>query len=491
MSVIPAVCNPFPCIPEHVVESERVGRKRPGGGRRSEFPIPPAAFTGDHAGPRSIAPITGRRRTASRGVFPFGLAGQSVGLTGEAADPCDVLVGIGTGEVDHRPIAASPAVVVGRIRAPSGVDAEVPFRERHFILPDGEGIRNSHLGGRVLRLDRPFGLRRVRRIRLLVRAASHHVFAGRQFNHQGTFRTVAKLTESGRSRNPRVCGSAAFGRRRPCGIRRAQAVERDDRLSDRLQPKTREDRVGQHGNRNPGCVERARVLSRGIEDVDEVGRHPVRSAGHPKIASGCCGHRQHGRDLLLVSHRHHDVLRLQPEAPHEDAIGTGAELRTPHSHLPRDFDGTHRPSDARHHRAADMLVDAVTRPVQEEDGVSPVRPDDRRSKHSGRRNGAAAQLHRRQFHRDFMQRRRILFSLDDKSLLGDRPRGGIRHRGDPVASDRESRTPVGQFRSLLAQEFALARPAAQHLSAGVPHGQYSVGIQGDGGGVPKLSGSVP
>ena len=68
-----------------------------------------------------------------------------------------------------------------------------------------------------------------------------------------------------------------------------------------------------------------------------------------------------------------------------------------------------------------MLVDAVARPVQEEDGVSPVRPDDRRSKHSGRRNGAAAQLHRRQFHRDFMQRRRILSSLDDKSLLRNRP----------------------------------------------------------------------
>ncbi len=203
MCVIPAVCNPLPSIPDYVVEPEGIGWKRSSRGGvvvRSAW----TTLTGHHAGAGPVPPIARCRRAASGGVFPLRLAGQAVGLTREFADPRDVLVDIGMGEVDHRPVAASPAVVIGHVCAPSGVNAEVPFPERHFILSDGEGIRDSHFGRRSLRLHHPLRLRRVPGIRPLVRASAHHELARRQFHHQRTFRAVTKLVKSGRGRDLRV-----------------------------------------------------------------------------------------------------------------------------------------------------------------------------------------------------------------------------------------------------------------------------------------------
>src|SRR5438128_12595439 len=88
--------------------------------------------------------------TAARGVFPFGLAGKAITLAGARAQPLHVTLRIFPVHVDHRPLAAAPAMIVGPIpRTAAARDARVPLVERYFV-PAQRETAAAHLAHRCL-----------------------------------------------------------------------------------------------------------------------------------------------------------------------------------------------------------------------------------------------------------------------------------------------------------------------------------------------------
>src|SRR5690606_18992962 len=81
--------GPLGVVAVHVVEAPRIGLKRPSGhraARRAGLAVvagPPDAFEVFDA----VATGVGGACARAGGVLPFGLGGQSVGLTGELAEP--------------------------------------------------------------------------------------------------------------------------------------------------------------------------------------------------------------------------------------------------------------------------------------------------------------------------------------------------------------------------------------------------------------------
>ena len=100
-------------------------------GASSGVPSPqPSHFA--RPAPTVLAPPVGRGRPRPRGVFPFGFGRQPIGPPGRLRHPGDVYLGVVPAHIDHRMIAASPALISGRRLHSAGIDAGVPFGERHL-----------------------------------------------------------------------------------------------------------------------------------------------------------------------------------------------------------------------------------------------------------------------------------------------------------------------------------------------------------------------
>src|SRR5665213_873362 len=140
--VVPAILDPFGGVAGGVVEPETVRPERAGGdgfwGGRAA-----ARFALRVARADLAAPPERRFGSRARRIFPFGLAGQSVSLSGLLRQPGEVEFGIVPAHIDHRPLAAAPAVIVGPVLAGAGIGAPIPFGERHLAAADGEGTPDA------------------------------------------------------------------------------------------------------------------------------------------------------------------------------------------------------------------------------------------------------------------------------------------------------------------------------------------------------------
>ena len=91
------------------------------------------------------AGVKRRRRAGAVGVFPFGLREQAVGLAGLFAQPLHILLRILPTDVDDRPLAPPPALVLRFVAAAASGDAGIPFGEGDFVFADGQRVSNADL----------------------------------------------------------------------------------------------------------------------------------------------------------------------------------------------------------------------------------------------------------------------------------------------------------------------------------------------------------
>src|SRR4051812_22502553 len=93
-----------------------------------------------------VAPPPERRgRAGARGIFPLRLARQPVLAAGLAAEPGRERPGVLPGDIDHRLIAAAPAVIVRPILAARVRYAGVPLIEGDFAPLDRKRLGDRHL----------------------------------------------------------------------------------------------------------------------------------------------------------------------------------------------------------------------------------------------------------------------------------------------------------------------------------------------------------
>ena len=139
-------------VANHVVQAPEVWRK--GADRRGALAVP-AAATLPAVGPPEeefVAPRPVRLGAGPRRVFPLGLARQTVAGTGLRGEPRRVGAGVRSGDVDHWPAPAAPAVVVRLVVSPAALRLQVAVVvvECHLVLGHGERRRDVHLAGRSL-----------------------------------------------------------------------------------------------------------------------------------------------------------------------------------------------------------------------------------------------------------------------------------------------------------------------------------------------------
>src|SRR5262249_52241797 len=103
------------------------------------------------AGRDRRAPPERRRCPRPRRILPFRLGEQTVGLPGLARKPGQVLLGtVVPRHVDHRPVAAAPAEIIGIMRAATLPDASIPLVKRHLEPAHSEWPRKVHAMLRTL-----------------------------------------------------------------------------------------------------------------------------------------------------------------------------------------------------------------------------------------------------------------------------------------------------------------------------------------------------
>ena len=131
---------------------QRFGGKEPTGAVRS--PSQRLPHSRQLARPRRNSSPQGQFVSvpAPRRVFPLGLARQTVAGTGLRGEPRRVGAGVRSGDVDHWPAPAAPAVVVRLVVSPAALRLQVAVVvvECHLVLGHGERRRDVHLAGRSL-----------------------------------------------------------------------------------------------------------------------------------------------------------------------------------------------------------------------------------------------------------------------------------------------------------------------------------------------------
>ena len=80
VAVVEAILHPFPDVAVHVVEAERIGGERADRRRLLVVPLAAAAVAVGVALADLVAPGIGRLGAGARGIFPFRLGQQPVGL---------------------------------------------------------------------------------------------------------------------------------------------------------------------------------------------------------------------------------------------------------------------------------------------------------------------------------------------------------------------------------------------------------------------------
>jgi len=147
--VVPAVLDPFGHVARAVVETERAWLERSDRCRfwaAARSAIPTVGLAGAELAP----PPEGCGGAGAGGIFPLGLGRQPIGLPGFLGEPIQVRLGVGPADIDDGPIASSPTAIIGSMLAASGVDATIPFVERHLVAADGKRFGDGHPMDRVL-----------------------------------------------------------------------------------------------------------------------------------------------------------------------------------------------------------------------------------------------------------------------------------------------------------------------------------------------------
>src|SRR4030095_2464187 len=108
-------------------------------------------------------------------IFPLSFGEQPVGLTGYPGEPCCKALSLVPADVDHRPLAASPAAVADMRVAIPITDAGVPLVERHLELRHGEALSENDF---MLRLF-------IAIVAHFIGGRSHHELAGGDDHHLG------------------------------------------------------------------------------------------------------------------------------------------------------------------------------------------------------------------------------------------------------------------------------------------------------------------
>ena len=189
--------HPLPYVPVHVVQPERIRPKRAHRRRLPAVPTAPAPVAVRAIAADLVSPPVACRGPRSRHVFPLRLAQQPIVLSRLAGQPAYVLLGIVPAHVDDRTRPPAPALVVGIVRAPSGLVARIPLRERHLVHPHRERLREGHQvsGGLVtlpLREGHQVSGAIVTLPIRLSRRRAHHVRPRRHHHHLRALRAVAK-----------------------------------------------------------------------------------------------------------------------------------------------------------------------------------------------------------------------------------------------------------------------------------------------------------
>src|SRR5271165_993620 len=146
---VPAILHPLGGVPRSVVQSEGVRPERTDRRGPAAF-ARPALCALSMSGPDVFAPPVWSRRPSSRGIFPFRLGGQPIGLSSHLCQPRGELFGVIPADVCHRAIRPPPTLIRRTELATARGDASVPFGECHVAAAYGEVLANANVVNRLL-----------------------------------------------------------------------------------------------------------------------------------------------------------------------------------------------------------------------------------------------------------------------------------------------------------------------------------------------------